>query len=757
MARSRLSVTIQADWGGVAADITASVVSGRVEHGSGETNPDRSTIDVARGSMVLEGLDYQPGSSTRWTAAQLSTRAAVTVSHGTVTLWEGWIDQPRIIPRAARPQTRYRLVGKLDEHATRRVEAVSSSSDLYGDASLWGEITGAAPRLLGSASAGVTFAPLSWDGRGFEFSGLAALIGGRLVGEDRMGRLTMPTFGQRPATLADVGSSGLLVEGVESNVSVEQIRNRVEVVFGAPGSSRPGGALATYEWRTTNLTKENFPSADVTVDIPKPTLQPGETVENLAVSVEFARGRIPVQYRLDQVNRQPIISDVVWGTLDISSSVSATVTDTGSVYRVTIGNTAYTDRANYGWTATRLGHNPGPHALAWNGDIYRVRSVLDGFFGTDGEPAASVCVRVSYDIVVGSTHVTRRFQHLLSIAQWGDRPLDLPPWLANSGLAPGQPGAALMQGTVDHLAAPRTYHDVTLPLWQETAAKSAQVAALDYGDYVDLTLADARRGVNIDTVAVVTRRGLSWGPGRVPSVDLRLLEVTTATPVTPPPPSAAPGPPRNLALAPTETTIAASWDAPNTGGTPATYSLRYRRSGTQAWAETVTGITGRSRTVTGLTGSTTVEVEVSAVNTAGSSGWVRASATTSAPARALPIPGGLDIARDFGSLAQLSWTRVAVPGGETLRRYRTRHKAVAQEHWTEGTSSATSRYISGLQTGSQYEFQVRAEYASGDSDYSPSHQWTAGSAALPPDATRAGILTLDGAPILLDGAPITLT
>ena len=148
---------------------------------------------------------------------------------------------------------------------------------------------------------------------------------------------------------------------------------------------------------------------------------------------------------------------------------------------------------------------------------------------------------------------------------------------------------------------------------------------------------------------------------------------------------------------------------------------------------------------------------MSAVNTAGASGWVRASATTSAPARALPIPGGLNIARDFGSLAQLSWTRVTVPGGETLRRYRTRHKATSQQHWTEGTSSATSRYISGLQTGSQYEFQVRAEYASGDSDYSPSFQWTAGSAALPPDATRAGIITLDGAPITLDGSPITLT
>ena len=568
----------------------------------------------------------------------------------------------------------------------------------------------------------------------------------------------MPTFGQRPATLADVGSSGLLVEGVESDVEVEQIRNRVEVVFGAPGSSRPAGALATYDWVVTG-DRVQFPSADATVDVPKPTLQPGETVENVTVAVEFAHGRVVVESRQTAKNAT-IVGSQVYGTVDISPSVSASVTDTGSVYRVTISNTAYADRDMYSWRWRTVSSSVSQRrsgAAVWTGQFGTSIAAGHPRFIYDADNAgATVCVRVSYDIVVGSTQVTRRFESQLSRGRWGDRPLDLPPWLANSGLAPGQPGAALMQAIIDHLAAPRTYFDVTLPLWQETAAKSAQVAALDYGDYLDLTLADARRGVSIDTVAVVTRRGLSWGVGRVPSVTLRLLEVTTTAPVTPPV-ATAPGPPRNLALAPTETTIAASWDAPNTGGAPATYSLRYRRQGTQAWAETVTGLTGRSRTVTGLTGSTTVEVEVSAVNTAGASGWVRASATTSAPARALPIPGGLNIARDFGSLAQLSWTRVTVPGGETLRRYRTRHKATSQQHWTEGTSSATSRYISGLQTGSQYEFQVRAEYASGDSDYSPSFQWTAGSAALPPDATRAGIITLDGAPITLDGSPITLT
>ncbi len=250
MARSRPRVAVSADWGGVSADISGAVGSGRVDHGSGETNPDRSTVETARGTLVLEGEDYQPGGSSRWTEAQLSTRAAIRVTLDTVTLWEGWVDQPRAVPRAGRPQTRYRLSGKLDEYATRQVDVSSASANLYTDSTLWAEVTGAAPRLTGAAGAGITFAPFMFEGRGFEVASLAALVGGRLAGEDRLGRLTMPTYGRLPpaADQKTVSSAALLIQNVETDKRVEQVRNRLRIPFDVAPASETVGADAQGSW-----------------------------------------------------------------------------------------------------------------------------------------------------------------------------------------------------------------------------------------------------------------------------------------------------------------------------------------------------------------------------------------------------------------------------------------------------------------------------------------------------------------------------
>ena len=223
---------------------------------------------------------------------------------------------------------------------------------------------------------------------------------------------------------------------------------------------------------------------------------------------------------------------------------------------------------------------------------------------------------------------------------------------------------------------------------------------------------------------------------------------------------AVPGVVRNLAaVSPSTGTVNVSWDAPNVGGAVATYSLRYRRTGTTSWTQTVTGLTTRARSITGLSNSTPLDIEVQAVNASGGSTWVRTTVTTHSGVvpMGLPIPTGLDIGSDFGSLAQLTWNAVTVPDGETLLRYQARYKAVSQEHWTlAGTTTGTRQFISGLQAGSQYEFQVRAEYQSGQSGFSPSHTWTAGSAATDPNTPSSGVLYLENLPIFLTDLPITI-
>ena len=68
----------------------------------------------------------------------------------------------------------------------------------------------------------------------------------------------------------------------------------------------------------------------------------------------------------------------------------------------------------------------------------------------------------------------------------------------------------------------------------------------------------------------------------------------------------------------TATSIAASWAVPTTGGAPANFIVQYRISGTTAWVTAINNPTSTSIVLTGLTASTTYNIQVAAINSAGS-------------------------------------------------------------------------------------------------------------------------------------------
>ncbi|MCY4122085.1 MAG: fibronectin type III domain-containing protein, partial [Acidobacteria bacterium] len=207
-----------------------------------------------------------------------------------------------------------------------------------------------------------------------------------------------------------------------------------------------------------------------------------------------------------------------------------------------------------------------------------------------------------------------------------------------------------------------------------------------------------------------------------------------ASPVTATPsePLAAPGLPRSLAAAGRYARVVLSWLAPTSGGAPASYEIRHRRtnqnpadSGTQ-----INGITGTSRTITGLTNGQEREFQIRARNSAGASAWT--ASATATPLDVPNIPTGLAVAPGNAAVA-LSWTAPA--SGGAVASYEVDYRLSSAQSWTSITGiTTTSRTVTGLTNGLAYNFRVRSRNASGASG------WTATVNATP-TAARANAPT----------------
>jgi len=733
LTRSRIPVTVTVGWADPPVDVSASVVSGRVSHGSGESNSERSTIAVARGTLVLQGADFQPGRSTRFSEAVLSRRAQCKVMLGTTLLWQGWVERPQAVPRVLVPQTSFDLVGGLEAQSRARVEVSSSTANLYTDATVWADVVGAVPRLVGAAGAGITFAPFMFKGRGFELASLAAMVGGRLAGEDKQGRLTMPTYGRLPQTQTPVTSTTHLIRRAVTGKKVDQIRNRVHFPFEtAPTRERlfkdhvfrytsgmlPGTATATV---SLPAAPDNTAYSDYQVSIHAFTasaissIQTSRNNDNQRFIDSHDTARIDAKKNPTLTPTVDLNNDRVLLTMDLSGLTSGDVFS----WRYSI-NTSFSESTTfpYAWNAANeiKIDRPGTYRSGkyrWGRAQHGWTNPPQGQMGVDD---IEIVVRTSW-LATTTPQASKTFQNLASQGVWGVRSLDFPLWMADDGLDAGEPNAVRLQADLDDLATARTYHDVALPLWQRDAARSAEIAALDYGDYVDLGIRDDRRGVNIADKCVISERTLTWGAAQVPAVELRCLHTGEAgTPPTPPAVQP-PGPPRSLMAAPAQTSIALSWLAPNTGGDPTHYSVQHRlRAGVWGGDQEVTGLT---TTITGLTANTEYLFRVASVNTAGSSDWVEGMATTTSTPTPTPTePGpvrGLAATPGNTTLA-VAWQAPTSGGDPTAYRIQ----------WGTGTagsnrlgnqslaSTARSYEITGLTNSTPYWVRVRASNNAGN-------------------------------------------
>ena len=186
--------------------------------------------------------------------------------------------------------------------------------------------------------------------------------------------------------------------------------------------------------------------------------------------------------------------------------------------------------------------------------------------------------------------------------------------------------------------------------------------------------------------------------------------------------------------------VAVSWSAPSSSGGAAIthYQLRHR-TGSGAWTTgSELAASPRRATIRNLAASTTYQVQVRAKNSAGYCSWSPSGTGTTRPAPIIPLPApGKPTVASGNRRLGVSWLRVS---GAT--QYQLQWKKTSASNWPSGSwQSNTSRFITGLTNGTEYNVQVRCRRNSSDI---PS-DWSRTATGTPEDPIKfRGTLTVGG-------------
>ena len=203
------------------------------------------------------------------------------------------------------------------------------------------------------------------------------------------------------------------------------------------------------------------------------------------------------------------------------------------------------------------------------------------------------------------------------------------------------------------------------------------------------------------------------------------VDVTGSFTVTAPEPEL-PGAPTALAVTRQNGQVTLSWTAPTfTGYTSITDYIVQYKSGS-SWTIYSDGTSNSTSTViAGLTNGTVYDFRVAAVNSVGTGSF-----TSSASGTPATVPGAatsLSASRS-GTSATLTWTAPSSTGGTAITDYQVEYKLSEDPSWTtfvDGVASTTGATITGLSSGSSYDFRVSALNGIGAGPYTSTANLTA--------------------------------
>ena len=161
----------------------------------------------------------------------------------------------------------------------------------------------------------------------------------------------------------------------------------------------------------------------------------------------------------------------------------------------------------------------------------------------------------------------------------------------------------------------------------------------------------------------------------------------------------------------TSTSATFGW---NTLSGAATYTVQYRQAGTLTWAQQST--TATNATITGLSPSVGYEVEVYASNAAGNgpASAILTFTTSTAPTAPPAVAPTVTVTGTASNSVTLGWGAIT-----NASAYAIQYRQTGSGSWSAfGTVSGTSGTVTGLATGTSYDFQVAAQNAAGTGPYS---------------------------------------
>ena len=468
--------------------------------GNRRSNPQRPTIAAGRGSIVIAGLEYVPGQSSRFTEADLRTRHRFRmwqeIGANEVDLFHGWL-QAGSGPNGDRMQ--FTLEGLLERRGREEVGAAQSAalarsldpsvlslvSDAYGLAAL--------------DSVQMQSTPLGIYG----FSGPAARYAsqfGQVAGAFPMARaegglgLYSPTF--PPPVIPSFSSVDYTILNLSTEFDVEQIWNSALVPFIDRGGVIPQSISGYQLFNRTAAMMRDF-------SIVLPAVPPNSTYENFAISYAGKSSRIrynisggPQIYTGHSSSPQNnVIGEFSGGYDAATNTFEARVTGSG-------WSSSHPDR----WFLAETGGG---------GFIYIT------YWSTGSNSAGVTSIRLNYlltyDVVTTDIEQNIDVTAAESVALWDPRVLVFPPWFASTA-------RAAVQQRLDALAEPRSYHTVDFAMVQPDKQRTLDVAMIQPGDYIRLIDRDIVEAIDVDDRCLVVNVSYRLARDRIPIKQLVVLD-----------------------------------------------------------------------------------------------------------------------------------------------------------------------------------------------------------------------------------------